>query len=273
MSSNSESSNYYESFQDFLDDVQYSKQGVKRYEWIFGEAYLSTGGLETTEEIIPLLKLKPGNHVLDVGCGLGGHDFYMAEKYQAHIDAIDLSKNMMSVARDHLQKRSHLAHLINFQICDVTTTPFKEGHYDAIYSRDTMIHISDKEKLFQKYYKWLKPGGRLVFTDYCRGDKEDFTEEFKKYVAQRGYHLYSVPQYGELMRNVGFINVVSEDRQGKFVESLNKELNKLYDGKDDFLAQFNQEDYTFLEEGWLAKIQRTKTGDQTWVLGIAEKPL
>ena len=43
----------------------------------------------------------------------------------------------------------------------------------------------------------MKPGGRLLITDYCCSD-ETHSEQFKTYVAQRGYHLLSPVQYGEV---------------------------------------------------------------------------
>jgi len=232
---------------------------------------LSTGGFETTKEVVPLLELKQGDRILDVGCGLGGHDFYMAEKYGAIIDAIDLSKNMMSVALDHFRKKPHLEGKIKFRICDVTDTVFPENYYDVIYSRDALLHISDKDRLFDKFFKWLKPGGRLVFTDYCRGEVQH-SEEFKKYIAKRGYHLLVVKQYEELLKRIGLKNIKVEDRHGRFVEALQRELNILYDGKEDFLQKFNSEDFDDLEQGWLAKLKRVKDGDQTWVLCYGQKP-
>jgi phosphoethanolamine N-methyltransferase len=38
----------YESFQAFLDENQYSRKSILRYERIFGPTYISTGGEETT---------------------------------------------------------------------------------------------------------------------------------------------------------------------------------------------------------------------------------
>jgi phosphoethanolamine N-methyltransferase len=268
-----QSSNYYENFQDFLDDVQYSKQGVKKYEWIFGEGYLSTGGLETTREIMPLLGLKKGQRVLDVGCGLGGHDFFMAQNYGVYIDAIDLSKNMMSVALQHFSKKPEIADNIKFRICDVTTTPFPDNYYDVIYSRDALLHIKEKPQLFQKFFRWLKPGGRVVFTDYCRGEMNSFSDEFEKYVKQRDYTLYKVSEYQTLIKNTGFVDIKAEDINDKFVDSLHRELKKLYSGRKEFMEAFNQEDYNDLEQGWLAKVKRAKDGYQTWGLFRAYKPI
>lgn len=266
------SSNQFTNFQEFLDKVQYNKKGVARYEWIFGEGYLSTGGSETTKEIIPYLSLDRGDRVLDVGCGLGGHDFYMAENFGAMIDAIDLSENMMSVALDHFSKKPEIKNNIKFRICDVTTTEFQDNFYDVIYSRDTLLHIKEKPELFQRFFRWLKPGGRLVFTDYCRGETNS-TDEFDKYVKKRAYTLYTVKQYEDLMKKSGFANVVAEDTHEKFEESLNRELKRLYAGREQFLKLFSIEDFEDLERGWSEKISRSKDGLQTWGLFTARKPV
>ena len=53
---------------------------------------------ETTKEFVAKLGLKPGQKVLDVGCGVGGGDFYMAENFDVEVIGIDLSINMISLA-------------------------------------------------------------------------------------------------------------------------------------------------------------------------------
>ena len=47
-------------FQKFLDEQQYNKRGILRYEMIFGETYVSTGGQETTTKFCNDLELKVG---------------------------------------------------------------------------------------------------------------------------------------------------------------------------------------------------------------------
>lgn len=263
----------YETFQEFLDSVQYTKSGIKRYEWIYGESYLSTGGAKTTEEILPLLELKPGRKVLDVGCGLGGHDFVMVEKYGALVDAIDLSENMMDVALAHLSKKStDIRNKINFRICDVTTARFENNHYDAIYSRDTFLHIQHKPELFAQFFKWLKPGGKIVFTDYTRG-KGNLSDEFQKYIQQRNYYLYTIEEYRNMMENAGFVNITAKDVTNKFKSTLSSELEKLCSNSEEFLKLFQQKDYDDLYKGWLFKLSRAFYGYQTWGLFTATKPL
>ena len=67
-------------FQKFLDSNQYCKNGILRYEQIFGVDYVSVGGQTTTAKFCSeyLDHLEEKQKVLDVGCGIGGSAFYMA---------------------------------------------------------------------------------------------------------------------------------------------------------------------------------------------------
>ena len=66
--------------QAWLDQNQYTRKGILRYEAIFGRTWVSVGGEATTRQFVAHLDLKPGMKVLDIGCGIGGSAFYMARK-------------------------------------------------------------------------------------------------------------------------------------------------------------------------------------------------
>ena len=259
-------------FQDFLDESQYTLNSVKRYEWIFGETWISTGGKQTTDVVLSRIQIQPGSRVLDMGSGIGGHSFHLAEKYGCNVLGIDLSRNMVAVAEDHLNRRPHLEKLIEFKLKDATKlSNLTENSFDVIYSRDTLLHIEDKVNLFSNFYKWLKPGGRIIFTDYGRGDKSDYTDEFKAYVAQRQYHLLTVQEYNKLLLVSGFQEIEAEDWTMAFKDALERELNKLTSQKEEFISLFSQRDYDDLFNGWTAKLKRVQDGDQVWTFGLARK--
>jgi len=93
---------------------------------------------DTTKEFVAKLELQPGQKVLDVGCGIGGGDFYMAEKFDVEVVGIDLSINMISFA---LERAIGLKCSVEFEVADCTKKSYPDNTFDVIYSRDTILHI------------------------------------------------------------------------------------------------------------------------------------
>lgn len=254
-------------FQRFLDTTQYKCSGILRYERVFGSGFVSTGGLETTKEFVSKLDLKPSQKVLDVGCGIGGGDFYMSENFDAEVVGIDLSINMISFA---LERAIGLKCAVEFEVADCTKKTYPDDTFDVIYSRDTILHIQDKPALFKSFYKWLKPGGKVLISDYCKKAGQP-SPEFAQYIKQRGYDLHDVQEYGQMLRDAGFDEVIAEDRTDQFIRVLQRELDSVEKEKDAFISDFSVEDYNDIVGGWKAKLVRSTMGEQRWGLFIAKK--
>jgi len=259
----------FQTFQQFLDAKQYSKTGILRYEKIFGRHFVSTGGRETTEEFVDMLDLQAGQAVLDVGAGIGGSAFYMAEKYDVTVLGFDLSANMINIALERANEIQD--HRVQFEIADATTRVYPSASYDVVYSRDTILHIKDKKSLFASFFDYLKPGGKLLISDYSCSETEH-SPVFQAYVKQRGYHLLPVKDYGEVLESVGFVNVNAMDRTEQFISVLKSEIVKTENIKDDFIKEFSEADYAAIVDGWNDKLHRIGLGDQKWGLFYAEKP-
>ena len=261
-------SGHSEDLKQFLDANQYSRKSILRYEKIFGVTYVSTGGEVTTAEFCSEMSLKPGMKILDVGAGIGGSAFYMAKTFGVEIDGVDLSSNMVDIANENRDKMNEdIQKKVNFKVEDATKMDYPENYYDVVYSRDTILHIADKKSLFINFFKTLKPGGRVVITDYCKGDlskigKEDYGQDFKDYVADRGYHLLTVEQYGQVLTDAGFLNVDAQDRTKQFVNILHRELANFRKIRDEVVNEYSLEDFDHICQGWEEKVVRCGHGDQ-----------
>ncbi|KAL5189236.1 Phosphoethanolamine N-methyltransferase [Glycine soja] len=249
-------------FQRFLDRVEYSHKSILRYERMYGPGFVSTGGLETTKEFVAKLGLKPGQKVLDVGCGVGGGDFYMAENFDVEVIGIDLSINMISLA---IERAIGLNYAVEFDCADCYRKTYPENTFDVIYTRDTMLHVKDKPTLFRSFYKWLKPGGKILITDYCKSAGSP-SLEFAEYIKKGGYYLHDIKAYRQMLEDAGFDDVIAEDRTDQFVNTLQQELNALENKKDDFIGDFSEEDYNEIVERWKAKQTRGASREQMWGL-------
>eukprot|EP01084_Bolivina_argentea_P042012 77546_1 len=139
------------------DSTQYTMNNILAFEMIMGKNFQGNGGLESAKLFLSKLNLKKGQRVLELGCGTGGGAYYMAETYGVYVLGIDLSKKMIDKARDNVPK--HLINKIEFLLHDVNQLELPLNEFDLVYSRDCILHINDKNILFNKLYNWLKLNG------------------------------------------------------------------------------------------------------------------
>jgi len=254
----------------FDNNGQYSRTGILRYEKIFGEHYVSTGGHATTEDLCRRLgpALRPGARVLDVGSGIGGAAFHLARAYGAKVTGIDLAEEMVAIAQERVVQLG-LTDSVRFVLGDVLEAGFPEL-FDIAWSRDAFMHIPDKARLFSRLHALMAPGGRLVITDYARG-RSPGSPEFERYIEKTGYSVIEPQQYGEVLRAAGFSNVVVDDATARFIEILRSEEDRLVSNRADFLASFSASDLDYLVDRWNMKIGFCQAGDMKWGIYVADK--
>uniref|UniRef100_W5M481 phosphoethanolamine N-methyltransferase n=1 Tax=Lepisosteus oculatus TaxID=7918 RepID=W5M481_LEPOC len=224
----------FDTFQQFLDSQQYSRRGILRYEKIFGRGYVSTGGPSTTKEFVDLLNLSPGQRVLDVGCGIGGGDFYMAKTFGAQVLGMDLSSNMVEIAMERAQEE-HLP-LVREQLQSLHCQRKSFSQQYIVLCANPNCHrlgtpIRGGGSSAQS---WLKPGGKLLISDYCCGEKP-WSPQFEAYVCQRGYTLYTPQRYGKFLEEAGFGHVRAEDRTAQFIKVIKAELERAEGMRQEFI--------------------------------------
>lgn len=258
----------------FLDAGQYQRNGILRYERVFGHSFVSTGGLETTKAFASLLNLKPGMKVLDIGSGTGGSAFFLAREYGVEVLGLDLSHNMLAIANEHKQEMEpEVQNRVTFRYLDALKASFPPGTFDVMYSRDAIMHIADKDALYGKVFEWLKPGGQILVTEYVHGrNHPNHTEEYVNYVITRGYQFLPLLQYGDLLKRVGFEQVKAIDKTDEFVSVLKEEMQRFRPTKASFVKEFSLNDYNELVNGWDVKVDRCTQGEQGWGLFLATKP-
>lgn len=111
-----------------------------------------------------LLRLQPGEKVMDIGCGLGNDLLEMAELIGIHGLAVgvDKSESLILEAQQRARARRVLA---QFQIADAEHLPWNSNQFDACRADRLLQHVRNPRLVLDEMVRLLKPGGRIVITD------------------------------------------------------------------------------------------------------------
>lgn len=112
----------------------------------------------------------PVGELLDIGTGTGRLLEVMASRI-GHGVGIDLSREMLSVARANLEK----AGIRNCQVrqADMYALPLDNGSVDAAVIHQVLHFADEPQKAIAEAARVLKPGGQLVIADFAPHDLED----------------------------------------------------------------------------------------------------
>ncbi|OJJ79791.1 class I SAM-dependent methyltransferase [Aspergillus glaucus CBS 516.65] len=119
------------------------------------------------------LQLKPGDRVLDLGCGRGRVAAHMSAVSGAHITGLNIDPNQIAQARDFNTKQGFTENKFVEQDFNVLPLPFADSSFDAFYQIQAFSLSKDLRKLCAEIFRVLKPGARFSMLDWVSFDAYD----------------------------------------------------------------------------------------------------
>ncbi|NDA07917.1 MAG: methyltransferase domain-containing protein [Alphaproteobacteria bacterium] len=195
------------------DEGEYGIKQIMFLECVWGEGFLSPGGVEEIDLVVDGLDLR-GKTILDIGCGCGGAAFHLIRQHGAHhVTGIDVEPLVIERARE-LAERYGLSDQAEFFTVEPGPLSLTDNSMDVIFSKDAFLHIPDKEALMRDCARVLKPGGVIAASDWMRKDDNPPSAQMLDYIQSEGLdmHMGSLERYHHALDKAGFEDISLLDR-------------------------------------------------------------
>ena len=157
---------------------------------------------EKAKGVVDLLAAKPGERILDLGCGTGTLTAEIAAS-GAQVVGVDRSPEMI----DEAQKKFPVLH---FAVCDARSLTFS-AEFDAVFSNAVLHWILEAAKVVEGVFRALKPGGRFVAEFGGKGNVYNVVAALENALTQLGvspaganiWYYPSIAEYASLLESHG----------------------------------------------------------------------
>jgi ubiquinone/menaquinone biosynthesis C-methylase UbiE len=138
------------------------------------------GGRDIDQWMLDLLKLQPGMHILDVGCGAGKQCFsyYAYLNGQAEITGGDVSQDLLGQARQEKARRGAKINFIDLNFN--RRFPLEDNQFDLASCCFAIYYAENVPFTIGEMHRVLKPGGRLFTSGPMPQNKQLFYDVIRE---------------------------------------------------------------------------------------------
>jgi SAM-dependent methyltransferase len=142
-----------------------------------------------SDRLIDAADPKPGDRVIDIGCGCGATTIDFAERVRpgGEVLGLDVSEPMLARARERAPRDLP----IRFELADATVYDFEPDAADLVASRFGVMFFANPARSFANLRRGLKPGGRLAFACWREAKQNPF---FVLPLREAGKHAPPLPE-------------------------------------------------------------------------------
>lgn len=179
-----------------------------RYDHLSGLLGTGMNG-RNSRMVIEMARIKPGDRVLDVGCGTGNLTLTAKNSTgpSGAVYGIDASQEMIAAAREKARRTGYEA---VFEIGLIEQIPYPEATFDVVINRLVMHHLPDdlKRQALAEIMRVLKPGGLLFIADFQPPANPILNQILLALVGHRMMQS-NVQALPPMLKESGFVDVTS----------------------------------------------------------------
>ncbi len=245
--------------------------------WGYFDNLKSTNFLEASKRwnqyMLDCSGITSQSKVLDIGCGNGNTDIFLAQRTGCQVVGIDLSGVRIENAQQ--QALIHPDLNISFQKASITKLPFEDNFFTHLWSQATIYHVHEREIGLQEIYRVLVDRGIFLFDDLTQ-PKPVVSEDAQKHVFERMLmkETFSLENYVKKLSEIGFMVHQSMDLTPHLKRSyeLLGEMVKEKSVERSFSYQQMCEAMDASELGWAFFLCEKVQDRLAWIYETTDKP-
>jgi ubiquinone/menaquinone biosynthesis C-methylase UbiE len=161
--------------------------------------------------------IKPGDYILDAGCGSGGPSIDIAQSIEGvKIEGINLSEAQVNTARKLVHEAGFSAR-IRIQVGDYHYLPFADETFDIVLFLETTGYSSNLQQLFTEAYRILRPGCTLYIKEIFQKEaplSESEKQELQKFHQREPHNTRYMQDVQIAIQLAGFQNIEARNLNG-----------------------------------------------------------
>jgi ubiquinone/menaquinone biosynthesis C-methylase UbiE len=159
---------------------------------------------DVARQVIADMRIRPGERVLDLGCGNGWATRLLAQT-NAGVQAIGVDASPKMIAR--AEALHSLKIRARYEVGAFEKLDFKDNHFDRIFSMEALYYSSDLAQAIRECFRVLKAGGSVeTLVDYY--EESTASEPWAKAMGLV-LHRLSEPSWRKAFEKTGFANVTT----------------------------------------------------------------
>lgn len=156
-----------------------------------------------TRKVTDTLGLRPGERVLDLGCGTGATAVHLAAAKGVRVTGVTISPVEARRAAERAAAAG-VGDAVDFAVGDYHALELPDGGFDAVLALESLQNSTDLPRALAECHRMLRPGGRLTLSDLCLGAPGEPDRLAAFMSALKLDRLPSLSDWLALVRDAGF---------------------------------------------------------------------
>ena len=162
------------------------------------------------------LELRPGMRVLDLGCGVGGPQRFIARRFGVSVVGLNISERQLAKCAAY-NRKAGLDDLCGTLHGDFMAIPAEDRSFDAAYQVEATVHAPDKTAAYREVFRVLRPGAVFAGYEWCVTPLYDAGDPEHRDIGQRieyGNALPRIASFADIaggLRAAGFERIETRD--------------------------------------------------------------